>query len=446
MLPPKFEGGLLIFLLYEKISTGELDLSFSTVDIKNALIEISNINHIEIPQTERIIKSLLNYFLRHHPDQPGEYHLTDFAESLVEMVNRKLNNPYKSLKLKESFEKYFSIRHNEIRSADDMETKFGKEFIEGHKNIIRHHLDSLDEEMQEAYLKLRDILHAEETDATKMVSNFALTFKKFGERAEDINHAIAQKDRFLRDLRRITDNFYNDYISFPIPLTEQGRSESEKLAKDWRRCAEIYQEIEFFFTTIDKKIANINRQIYYASGKLTELQENFSARAKMKLAVKLLLKLSLDYARGSRDEVIFDKRFPIRGHVHEPQRFFTPGRHEFLPERESNVIEQDDDAEYAEEVARELDIELDRDEKIQHWIEFGKELITQESITMSSFMDQIMKSENDLIIAYKVASEIMEYANENGFDITIEQNLVKLSNEEIYLWKTNLKQIKTTDF
>ncbi|WP_341837915.1 hypothetical protein WJU16_08610 [Chitinophaga pollutisoli] len=134
----------------------------------------------------------------------------------------------------------------------------------------------MEDELRDAYKELNDILRKEdEQSATTLVRAFTVVFRKFGERAEDITEAIISKDKFLGDLLNVVDQFYRK-------MEDDGKFDTDNVQKsknNWERAQEIYTDIREFFNSADQKVHIIRRQINHASEKLTELQEQFSARA-----------------------------------------------------------------------------------------------------------------------------------------------------------------------
>ncbi len=98
----KCVGGYLIIALHKKIKEKELGEYFSTEDIKLLRDEIVAYHNGSAPHSERIVRNLLHYFLRNVPDQYGKFYLTDYAKQLAELLEYKLNNPYKTFPLKEA--------------------------------------------------------------------------------------------------------------------------------------------------------------------------------------------------------------------------------------------------------------------------------------------------------------------------------------------------------
>lgn len=445
LLPSKFDGGYLIISLYEKIKSKEINEQFTITEIRNILDEISIKYQQSTTQPERLLKKLLHYFLRNLVDDPGKYHLTDYAKNMVELIKNKLENPYKNFPLKESFEKSFSVRFNKVRDINELEGKFGRIFIEGPKKVINDHLEALEDELKEAYIELNTILKFDEEDATTLVKKFVIVFRKFGDRAIDITNSISSKDRFLHTLRGYVDEFYTMCEKYKQPETQEEVAALTNLKNDWERSTEIYHDIEIFFKTIDYKINNIRKQIINASEKLSELHEHFSTRSYFRLQIKRLLKLMLDNASFNEAGASFENNFPLKELVYERLRFFYPDYYDFQIEKPNFIITIPYDHEYEQQERCEIEKEVKRQQIINVWIVKLKIILEKgESVLLSDLMETIIQKESDFSIAYHVAAEIIQYVAENSnYQICIEQILIPLKNKDVSLWKTSLKRIQT---
>jgi hypothetical protein len=448
LLPLRFDGGYLIITLYTKIKNKELGAYFSTEDIKLVLEEIAAYHNEGTSQSERIIKNLLHYFLRNVPDEYGKFYLTDYAIQLAELLEYKLNNPYKTYPLKESFDKYFTLRQNEIKTIQDLEIKFGREFVSGHKRIINNHIEALEDELTAAYEQLNTILSADEEDATSMVKKFTAVFKKFGERAEDITNAISSKDNFLRRLRLRTDEFYAQASDLKHAESEEDKSKLSKAQSDWKTATEINNDLSYFFKTVDTKINHIRKQILKASGKLTELQENFSRRSNFRLLLKKLFHLCLHNASNRNGVIQLHTNFPCKQIVCEKQQLFYPEYYDFELSTKNQLLSIPRDREYEEEQRREIEKEIKRQEIINFWIDESKKLlISQGALHLPALMDKIVEKEKDLAIAQNVAIELSQFAAENpNYKLEIIQQLQSLEHDNLYLWKMKIQKTKTTVF
>lgn len=443
LLPSKFEGGYLILALFEKTENRELDEQFTIADIRTTLSEIGNqYQQQSVPQTERLLKTLLHYFLRNHADEPGKYYLTDYAKSMVALMKNKIENPYKNFPLKASFEKFFIIRSNQIKSITDLEERFGRIFIEGPKKIINDHLEALDDELREAYSSLGKILQADEGSASTMVRSFTIIFKKFGDRAEDITNAIGTKDKFLRDLQRTVDLFFGLWDKFKQPATEEEYTALEKLKTDWRKSVEIHNDITGYFKAVDRKINNIRRQINNASDKLSELHEHFTVRATLRLHTKRLLGAVLGSAAYHDDGAVFTNNFPFKSIVSETIRLFFPEEYDFGNIAVNRLIQVTADNEYGQQERMEIESNIKRQQSINEWVEKGMGLLKSTGVlNVKELMETIIESGIDLYIAYEVAISLTTYASENNdIDINIEQQIATLKHTKLLLWKTVLRQ------
>jgi len=447
LIPSKFEGGFLVLALLEKIENGELEEQFTIVDIRNTLNEISNqYQQPSVPNTERLLKTLLHYFLRNYAEEPGRYYLTDYAKSMVVLMRNKIENPYKNFPLKASFEKFFVIRFNQIKSITDLEERFGRIFIEGPKKIINDHLEALDDELREAYGNLGKILQADEGSASTMVRSFTIEFKKFGERAEDITNAIGTKDKFLRELQRTVDLFFDLWDKFKQPSNKEEYGVLENLKTDWRKSVEIHNDITGYFKAVDSKISNIRRQINNASDKLSELHEHFTVRATLRLQIKKLLGVALNNAVYHEDGAAFTNNLPLKSIVTETIRLFYPEEYDFGSVTLNRVVQIPADDEYGRQEREEIESKIKRQQNINEWLEAGKGLLkNQGTLNVKEFMETIMDSGIDMSVAYEVAISLTTFASEdNDIDIEIERQIVILKNTKLLLWKTVLKQPMNT--
>lgn len=438
--PAKYDGGLLYIALYQKIKARELDRHFTTNDIKMILSQLAEEYNDTLPQSERIIKHLLHFFLRNVPGDPGKYYLTDFSEELIELLKRKLEKPYKNYPLKQSFSRHFTIGVTEIKGINDLQQKFGREFVAPHKRIINDHLAALDDELREATDQLNTILHSEDESATVIVRNFVNVFRKFGEKAEDITNAIADKDQFLRSLRMQADQFYAAVGSYKHPDTAEEIETLNQLKMDWEAVAAITNDLEEFFRLVDEKIGTIRRQILFASEKLSELHENLSSRSRFRIRVKKMLSLALASAEMQDKEIRFHNGFPRKSLVYEKTQLFYPARHDFELLRQNNVIRIEKDEEYERTTRQEIEREIKRQEIINQWIARGKQLLEETgSIGMGQLIGQIMSKEGDFAIAHSVAIELTQFVAESGdHDLIIEQIAETVENTTLIIWKMQL--------
>lgn len=445
LLPSKYQGGLLVIALYQRIKSKALGRHFTGSDIKYILEGLARQDENQSLQAEKFIKHLLHYFLRNVPGEPGKYYLTDHAESMVELMVRKLANPYKNFSLKVNFEKYFNIRSNEIQTVDDMERRFGREFVSGHKRIINDHLETLEDNLAASYDNLNTILHSSEDSATEMVKKFVLVFREFGERAEDIADAIASKDKFMRALRGHVDGFYQQVADFRHPENETEHLGLKRLKLNWEKAAEIYLDIEEFFETVDYKISNIRRQIHRASEKLSELHENFTSRSHFRMRVKRLYQLVLEHTSFKDEDVPFTNEALVKGLVHEKLRFQYPEYYDYGLSRSNDIAEQEVDEAYERAERQAIESEIKRQEIINHWVSECKKMLEgNQELVLDDLLEIVMAQEHDLTVAYHVAIELTQFVSEDEEHLLeILAEPIPLTHTDLILWKMKMKKLRT---
>jgi chaperonin cofactor prefoldin len=445
LLPSKYQGGLLVIELYQRIKSKALGRHFTGSDIKYILESIARYDDAQPVQTEKIIKQLIHFFIRNVPLEPGKYYLTDHAESLVELMLRKLDNPYKDFQLKANFEKYFSIRLNEIRTIDDLERRFGREFVSGHKRILKDHLETLEDTLEKAYETLNTILNSADDSATEMVKKFVLVFHGFGERAEDIADAIASKDRFMRSLRTHVDMFYQQIEDFKHPETAEENQALAQVKINWSKATDIYADIEAFFETIDYKIGNIRRQIHRASEKLSELHENFSARSHFRIQVKRLYQTVLVNTTYREDEQPFVNEALVKGLVFEKIKFHYPEYYDYGLTRSNMIVEPEIDEDYQRHEMQLIEAAVKQQEVINFWVDECKKLLaTQDELELGDLMEAILAEENDLTVAYHVAIELTQFVSEHEeHHLEILAQPFDLKNTSLTIWKMKMKKLRT---
>lgn len=429
LLPSKFDGGYLIIILYEKIKNGEIEEYFTQRDVTDILMEISvAFDQGAVRQWSNIKESLFHYFIRSHPDEPWKYYLTDYARNVVDLMFNKLENPYKNHPLKKSVQDSFSVLPNEIQAIDQLERKFGRIFIQGSKKIILDHLGALEDELRKAYSELNTILQKDEENATDLVKQFAIVFRQFGERAEDITEAIISKDQFLGDLRDVVDQFYS--------RIQEGSDQT----LDWGKARDIYSDLQEFFQTVDNKVRLIRRQINHASEKLTELQEQFSSRADFRLKIKKLHRLILENASYAERGVLLNENFPLKKLIDESPSLFFPKYYEFGDPEPNLLITIQPDEDYEREEKQKIDHEIARQELINSLVQKSKSLLAEQGqLSINELMENVIQEESDLSIAYQVVSQVIAYASESkDVNVDVERKLLSIENQNIALWKTKI--------
>ncbi len=442
LLPDKFDGGYLILTLYQRIESKSLPEQFGTDDIRLILEEIAQKYKTQVPQSERVIRQLLHYLLRNVPEQYGKFELSDHAIRLVELMRYKLDNPYRNYPLKETFEKYFFLKTGEIKTVTDLDVKFGKDFTAGHKRIINDHLFALEDELQQAYEQLNNILETDEESATILVKKFTDVFRKFGERAEDITYAISSKDGFLKRLRNRVDEFYQETDIFRQAQSDEEIQQLRKHQQDWQQALTIQNDLETFFKKADSKIERIRRQIFKASTKLSELQESFSRSSTFRLSIKKLFHACLEQATGKRQEIRFDRNFPLKTIVAGRLQLFHPVYYDFASIKNNHLKQVVPQPEYEAMQRIEIEREIRRQEFITQLIGIGKDkMISNDLFHLSKFLQEISDEQKDAFIIQNVALDLLNFAGTiDERTVEIEKEIYSFTKEKLSTWTMKIRK------
>lgn len=440
LLPSRYEGGFLVLALYEKIKSKEIPEYFTDADIGRLLQQLAVEYKQGVWQTDRIIRNLNYFYIKGVPDQFGKYYLSDYASRVVEMIKNKLENPYKNYPLKDTFEKYFSLKDSQVNSLNDLVIRYGRDFVAPHKSIIENHLDGLQDELEEAHQKLTDILVSEELSAIQMVHQFVDIFTKFGERAEDISSSISSKERFMRALSAEVDKFYSRMMESELPQNEDEQILINQMNAEWVVALGIYKDLSNFFDNVDIKLSMVHKQILYATEKLYELQENFSSRSNFRLAVKRLLNVALNEAEFSTDGVKFRGRFPMKNYPYERSQFFYPDYFYFNIIQQSQLIDIPRDELYEAQQLSEIEHLAQQSEKVNELVDQALTVLEIEGqIQLNDWIIGIYSDQEDMDLAMHAGFELIQRTvSDKKFNLDVKNELGKTGQMKLKLWKITI--------
>ena len=427
LLPSRYEGGFLILALHDKISRKQIPEYFSDADIRVTLEELAARFNQSVWQTDRIIKTLNYFFIKNVPDQFGKYYLSDYARRVVKLIQNKLENPYKNYPLRETFQKYFTIRTGEFKTIHELEIRFGRDFVSPYKNVIEDHLDGLQDELQEAHHKLSDILISEQLTAIQMVH-------------QDIGNAIHTKDRFLVNLHEETDKFYQYIMAAQTPENDEEIEKINTLRADWAIASAIYNDLSSFFESIDQKLGLIHKQILFATEKLLELQENFSTRSNFRLAIKRILNKTLDQTTYQKGDILFSATFPVKNIPFDKVQFFYPEHYFFIVQKAGLLIEILRDEDYEQEQRQAIEQQSRQAELINEWLLSAlDELSTGKEILLDHWINRVYGAENSIDLALYAGFELVQRTvNDKEYQVDIQNSLETITDMQLQLWKIRI--------
>lgn len=445
LVPNKIEG-LIVIRIWQKIQANEIKEEFSYNDIRDTILEIAPLLNNTTPQVEKLLKDLLHYFIKKPPDTVSRYYLSDYAERFIQLIETKIDSPYRNFPLRKNFEKYFTVKFEEIEDFEELNRWFKQGFHDTSKRVILDHIESLQDEVESSIKKLNEILYSEELQAIEMVKLFANEFKGFGLKAEQIREALFLKNETLKNLKRASDLFYKKIEETKHFQSIEEQSLYEEIEFKWKSASSIKEEVSVFFESIDKKLSRIHEQIVFASSKLKELEENFQYQSLFKINLRKLLQLVLETSKFNKNEGIqLHNDFPTKGIPHEKAQLFFSPKYDFDIETESLGIVPKKDIDYEQSKRVLIEKELEIQEKIASWVDTCNSRIRKDKfLDYSTVFYEIIDSEEDIEIPLQVGfSLFQEFSNNDEFEITIYRAFANQNRNDILTWNMKIIQKET---
>ncbi len=440
LIPNKIEGYVII-RLWQKIKSNEIQEEFSYYDIRNVIDETVSFTNGSTPQTEKILKDLLHYFIKKPPETVSKYYLSDYAERFIQLLETKIDSPYRNFPLKKNFEKYFSVEFEEIEDFEELNRWFRQGFHDTSKRVILDHIESLQDEIESSIKKLNKILYSDELQAIEMVKLFVDEFKNFGLKAEQIREALFLKNETLRSLKNASDFFYSKIEETKHFQTIEEEKRYDELEYKWKTANQIKEEVTAFFENLDKKLLRITNQIVFASSKLKELEENFQYQSLFKINLKKLLQLVLETSGFDKKEgILLHKDFPIKGIPYEKVQLFFSPKYEFNIETESLGIIPETNIDYEQAERAKIESDLRVQEKIASWVDICFSRIQKEKeFNYSSVFYEILDNEQNIEIPLQVGfSLFQQLSNNKDFDVIIDKTIANPNRNDILTWNMKI--------
>lgn len=442
LLPNQIEG-LVIFLLNKQIADKEIPNEFTQIEIKSAIHKVAKLISLStIPQTERIIATLIPYFLYRTPQSHyTKYVLTQYAERLVHFVETKLDSPHRKFPLKNSFEKYFNIKVAEIKTIADLEEWFQNGFKATSKHTVEEHIEAFHDEVNENITELSKILDvdAKDTEVIPMLNAFVTIFNNLGKKCNQIQEALRIRYSAISELKNLVDYFYMRIDN--IDVTENNSTSYKVAQNEWERANSIKTDVELFFRRIDQQIRFITHRILYASKQLTQLQTTFKNESQYRLSIKKLLFAALNSASYSKEAISLSDNFTRKAIPYEKFEFIEVPFIDFGVSKKHPVQKVSKNKSYYKSQKSKVDDLLQIQERTVFWIKRIKETIhSHEEVNFSNYFYKILEEEKIIEIPLQVGFEILKYASEsNDFSIEINKEIVHNPlNKTIQIWKMKI--------
>lgn len=439
------EEGLTIYILNRKVEQKEISRYFSYRDIEQAIKEATEFEVGPTPQTERVLKTLLHYFIEHPSNQRYKYMLTDYAVKFVKLIDNKLNSPFRKFPLRRTFQRYADFKAESIYDINDFKSWYEQGFHYTSQQTILDHLEALKDEVNSSIQQLNTILNEDFESAAEVADRFSMVFKGIGEKSEEIEDTLRLGNALLQEVNKVTDSFYKKVEEFKHPETETEQAEFDSLQSSYDAAVKIKSAVADFFQLVDERLEHLTGKALFASTQLKNLQDNFRNQSRIRINIKRLLEFTLNEASYSKDGPILPEAFPRKEIPHESFRFIEVPYYDSFGIRQNHIVPPHVDIEYAKREGLRVKKELFRQEQTAKLVRQYKGLLQEKKVLdFTKHFHQILTTENDPEIAMNVGFELFQYANSNPkYEIEIRKNF-PTANEtlQILTWKMKILQIQ----
>lgn len=437
------EQGMIIFVLHKKVQEKEIPPHFSYRDIETAVREANANEPGAIPNTERILKVLLHYFIEHPPHQRNKFMLTDYAVKFIELIRDKLNSPYKRFPLRKTFEQYAKFKAESIENINDFRGWYERGFHKATKQTVLDHLDALKDEVNTSINELNSILNKDFKKAIEIAEKFTTVFNRIGEKADEIKDTLRLENVLDQEIHAVIDKYFEKLESYKHPENEIEQQEFYSLKDEYDEALLIKKSVFDFFQKVDERLAQLTEKVLFASSQLRNLQNNFRNHSRFRIHLKRFLEFALKEATFTKEGPILPVNFPRRRIPHEEFKFTHVPYYDSFITQQNEVIPAQIDNLYAQQENLKIERELLRQEISAKLVRKYKNIIKEQNkLDFTDHFYKILEDEKDAEIALNVGFELLQFANSHpDYRVSIKREFPLERNlENIWTWKMMILQ------
>ncbi|HET8885619.1 MAG TPA: hypothetical protein VFM70_04610 [Salinimicrobium sp.] len=439
------EEGLVLYILQSKIKHRELHKYFTYRDIERCILESSKIEAGSTPQTEKIVKNLLHFYIERPPNEELKFALTDYGKKFIELIDKKLHSPLKHFPLKKTFQKYTEFKSQEIDNIKDFELWYELQFHNNSKQTIIDHLEALKDVVNSSISQLNDLLKKESEDLLSVTREFTIIFDEIGQKSEEIKYTLRLGNALNIEIESVVDFFYKKIDKFKHPENDLELEKFEKLNNEYNKALYIKTEVIDFFNEVDYRLKQLMQKSLYANGQLTNLQNSFKNQSRIRINLKKLLKFTLEHASYSNKHIInLPESFPIKAIPIERFKFIEVPYYHTYGIQKNKIAPAHYNNEYAKSEREKVERDLFRQESVAKLLKEYKTILEQEKeLDFSEHFYKILERENDSEIALSVGFDLFQFANSNPrYQIEITRDLPeKYPQQNILVWNMKIHQV-----
>lgn len=443
LIPSRFDG-LTVYILHQKILENQIPVHFTYRDLQDAIRDVANLEPSQIPHTEKVLQTLLHFFLEHPANKGHHYMLSDYAEKFVALIKNKLDNPLKKYPLRETFKRYADFNPESIKSINDFLEWYDLQFQLASQQTVFDHLESLKDDVNVGIKKLNAILSREFEDASRVAAEFSDVFKNIGKRSDEIKDTLKLSGAIDTKVRAVVAYFKTKIEEYKHPENEKERVVFHKLKSDFEQAIMIHNKVSAFFDRVDEKLQQLIDKSLFASAQLNHLQENFRYQSRFRLNIKRFLKFTLEQASYSKEGPVLPNKFPKKKLIKETFRFRWPRYKESFSPPVNLVIPQEIDLEHQQKEKAKIELEIEKQQTTAKLARYYKEMLKEnKELDFTKQFYKIIEDRNDTEVALNVGFELFEYAGNNSeYKIDIEKKLPSdIEMKDAIIWKMKITSI-----
>ena len=442
-LLPQKEEGVVIFWLDQKIKDKEIDAHFTYQDFQRAVKETLGKEFGKLPQSHRILKSLLHNFIERPAGKSHRYKLTEYAHKFVYLLNHKLNNPFRNFPLKQSFERYADFSAKGIKHINEFNSWYQQGFHSTTRQTIVDHLEALKDEVASSIQELNKILYVKNQNLVSQVNKFTTVFLKLGEKADEIKNTLKLGSRLDQEIDKVVAFFYEKVENFKHPENKEETALFEEKENDFKTALKIKKDVTEFFQLVDEKLGQLREKIQFASSKLKELQDIFKYQTNFKANIRKFLTFALSEANYTKDEPKLPPHFPLKKLPFEEFKFIDLPYSDFFKIQENTVVQTGPDKVYELLEKYKVTTELKRQEKAAELFNKHKHaLMESKKLNVTNIFYEILENQGDIEVAVKVGYELLQFASgKSEYKITIDREMMdQFKPNQVKTWKMNIQK------
>lgn len=435
--------GLTVYVLSQKIDRKEIPQHFAQRDIEQAIKEATELEPGGQPQTEKIIRVLLYYFIEHPLHKRYEYMLTDYAQKFVRLIKHKLDNPYKKFPLRKTFDRFAKFKAEGIHSIIDFRSWHELQFHETSRQTILDHLEALKDDVNSSIQRLNAILKDDSDSAMEMVGSFTTVFNQITAKSDQIKDTLRLGSVLEQEVEKVVTSFYEILDALDIPQNEEEEKEREERKNDYQEAFSIKESVSDFFQSVDDRLDLLTSKTLYASTQLKSLQDNFRNHSQFRINIKKFLRFTLEEAEHSKNGPYLPAAFPLKKIPVETFLFVHVPYYESFGTNPNYVIIPQENEEYAKRENSKVLAELNKQESTAKLVKKYKTLLSEvRELDFTDHFYKILATENDSEIAMNVGFELFQFANSHPeYKIKIRRELsAENMQKEILTWNMKIMQ------